>query len=214
LEAGINSSHFNNQLKSRFNIFYGKRKDQQVKSSVVTPRQDGSTSFVDYLANAAEGTYYGLESQLDWYPNQDLHIFTSLGLLRATFDEYIDPNPTAIDVNGRTPAQSPAYQYNVGFDYIFAEGWIFKTNIEGKGSYYFSNRHNEKADAYTLVNSSLEYTNGSWSVVAWVRNLADTEYQTRGFGTFGNNPGNGYVTELYTQLGTPRTAGVTLSYDF
>ena len=214
LEAGINSSHFNNQLKSRFNIFYGKRKDQQVKSSVVTPRQDGSTSFVDYLANAAEGTYYGLESQLDWYPNQDLHIFTSLGLLRATFDEYIDPNPTAIDVNGRTPAQSPAYQYNVGFDYIFAEGWIFKTNIEGKGSYYFSNRHNEKADAYTLVNSSLEYTNGSWSVVAWVRNLADTEYQTRGFGTFGNNPGNGYATELYTQLGTPRTAGVTLSYDF
>jgi len=65
-----------------------------------------------------------------------------------------------------------------------------------------------------LINSSLEYTNGSWSVVVWGRNLANKEYQTRGFGTFGNNPGNGYTTELYTQLGTPRTAGVTLSYDF
>ncbi len=214
IEAGINSNHFDNTLINRLNFFYGKRKDQQVKSSVVTPREDGSTSFVDYLANAAEGTYYGLESQLDWYPNENLHIFSSIGLLDAVFDEYVDPNPAAIDMNGRAPAQSPRYQYNVGFDVTFWDGFIFKSNVEGKGSYYFSNRHNAKADAYTLVNSSLEYTNGSWSVVAWVRNIADTEYYTRGFGSFGNNPANGYETELYTQLGTPRTFGVTLSYDF
>ena len=96
----------------------------------------------------------------------------------------------------------------------FADGFIFKTNVEGKSSYYFSNRHNEKADAYALFNSSLEYTNGSWSAVVWVRNIGDKEYYTRGFGSFGNNPGNGYETERYTQLGSPRTAGVTLSYDF
>ena len=62
LDAGVNSSHFNNTVKSRLNLFYGKRKDQQVKSSVVQTRTDGSTEFIDYLANAAEGTYYGLES--------------------------------------------------------------------------------------------------------------------------------------------------------
>jgi outer membrane receptor protein involved in Fe transport len=214
LEAGVNSHYFDNSLISRTNVFYGKRKDQQVKSSVVVPNPDGSTEFIDYLANAAEGTYYGLESQIDWYPNENLHFFSSIDLLNATFDKYTDPNPTSVDVNGRAPAQSPRYQYNVGFDVTFWDGFIFKTNVEGKGSYYFSNRHNEKADAYTLVNSSLEYTNGSWSVVAWVRNIADTEYYTRGFGSFGNNPANGYATELYTQLGTPRTAGVTVSYDF
>jgi len=214
LEVGMNSNYLNHTLINRLNVFYGKRKDQQVKSSVVTPRPDGSTSFVDYLANAAKGTYYGIESQLDWYPNENLHLFSSIGLLHATFDKYIDPNPSAVDVNGRAPAQSPRYQYNVGFDVTFGNGFIFKTNVEGKGSYYFSNRHNEKSKAYTLVNSSLEYTNGSWSVVAWVRNIGDAKYTTRGFGSFGNNPGNGYATELYTQLGTPRTAGVTLSYDF
>lgn len=214
LEAGMNSNHFNNTLLNRFNIFYGKRKDQQVKSSVVTPRDDGSTSFVDYLANAAEGTYYGIESQLDWYPNDNLHIFSSVGLLKAKFNEYVDPNPSSVDVNGRAPAQSPEYQYNLGFDVTFWDGFIFKSNVEGKGSYYFSNRHNEKADSYALVNSSLEYTNGNWSAVVWVRNIADEEYQVRGFGSFGNNPGNGYATELYTQLGAPRTAGLTVSYDF
>ena len=214
LELGMNSNHLDNTLINRLNVFYGKRKDQQVKSSVVTERSDGSTSFVDYLANAAESTYYGIESQIDWYPNERLHIFSSIGLLKSTFDEYKDPNPSAIDVTDRAPAQSPEYQYNIGFDVTLWDGWIFKSNVEGKGSYYFSNRHNEESDAYALVNASLEYTNGSWSAVMWVRNIADTAYQTRGFGSFGNNPSNGYATELYTQQGAPRTAGLTLSYDF
>ena len=47
-----------------------------------------------------------------------------------------------------------------------------------------------------------------------MRNVTDEEYQTRGFGSFGNNPANGYATELYTQQGSPRTMGVTVSYDF
>ena len=214
LEAGLNSSHFDNALTSRLNLFYGKRKDQQVKSSVVHVREDESTQFIDYLANAAEGTYYGLESTLNYYPSESLHLYSSIGLLQAEFDDYVDPNPSALDMNGRAPAQSPEYQYNIGFDYNFAESWIFKANVEGKGSYYFSNRHNEESDSYTLVNSSLEYTNGDFAVSLWVRNIADTEYQVRGFGSFGNNPGNGYETELYTQQGAPRTAGITLSYDF
>jgi outer membrane receptor protein involved in Fe transport len=214
LDVGINSSHFNNTVKSRLNFFYGKRKDQQVKSSVVQTRTDGSTEFIDYLANAAEGSYYGLESQIEYYPLDGLHLFTSLGLLKAEFDEYNDPNPTALDMTGRAPANSPEYQYNVGFDYLFLEVWTFKANVEGKGSYYFSNRHDEKTDSYTLLHSSLEYTNGSFSASVWVRNITDEEYSVRGFGSFGNNPSKSYETELYTQLGAPRTAGLTLSYDF
>ncbi len=214
LDAGLNSSHFNNTVKSRLNLFYGKRKDQQVKSSVVDRRADGSTEFIDYLTNAAEGTYYGLESQIDYYPMDDLHLYTSIGLLKAKFDEYNDPNPTSVNVTGRAPANSPEYQYNVGFDYLFLEAWIFKANVEGKGSYYFSNRHNEKSDPYALLNSSLEYTNGSLTASLWVRNIMDKEYYVRGFGSFGNNPSKFYETELYTQLGAPRTAGLTLSYDF
>ena len=214
LDAGLNSSYFNDKVKSRLNIFYGKRKDQQVKSSVVNKRLDGSVEFIDYLTNAAEGTYYGLESQIDYYLVENLHMYTSLGLLKAKFDEYTDPNPTAVDVTGRAPANSPEYQYNVGFDYLFLDAWTFKTNVEGKGSYYFSNRHDEKSDAYALLNASLEYTNGSFTASIWGRNLSDESYYVRGFGSFGNNPSKFYETELYTQLGAPRTGGLTLSYDF
>jgi outer membrane receptor protein involved in Fe transport len=201
-ETGVNSSHFDNQLKSRLNLFYGKRKDMQVKLYDLAGH-----SFTDYLSNAAQGSYYGLESQLDYYPNDDLHLYSSIGLLKSEFDEY------SPELEGRAPAQSPEYQYNIGLDYVLAEAWIFKTNVEGKGSYYFSNTHDQKSEAYTLLNSSLEYTNSSFSATIWVRNLADEEYAVRGF-FFPNNPGNGYIDELYTQQGTPRTFGLTLAYDF
>ena len=214
LDAGLNSSHFNSQLTSRFNVFYGERRDQQVKSSVVQVRADESTDYTDYLANAAKGTYYGIESKLDYYPNDNLHLFSNVGLLKSKFDEYTDPNPSNVDVNGRAPAQSPEYQYNIGADVMIADAWTAKVNLEGKGSYYFSNRHNAKSEAYELVNSSLEYSNDNWTATLWGRNLADVDYQVRGFGSFGNNPGNGYITEVYTQQGSPRTFGVTVGYDY
>lgn len=210
IDAGLNSRHFNNKVKSRFNLFYGKRKDQQVKDSFLIPQPGGSTEFVDFISNAAEGNYYGLESQIDYFPIENLHLFTSFGLLQAEFDEYPN-NPT---MTGRAPANSPEYQYNVGLDYLFFDAWTFKTNLEGKASQYFSNRHDEKADAYNLWHASLEYTTGTFTAALWVRNITDEEYQVRGFGSFGNNPGNGYITEKYVQLGTPRTAGLTVSYDF
>ena len=214
IDLGVNGAYMDNALTSRFNFFYGKRKDQQVKSSVVSIRTDGSTDFTDYLANAAEGYYYGIESQLDYRVNDALDIFANVGLLRAKFDEYIDPNPSALSMNGRAPAQSPKYQYNLGLNYMIDASWNFKTALEGKGSYFFSNRHNAKSKAYTLLNASLEYTNENYTFALWGRNLTDKKYQTRGFGSFGNNPGNGYATELYTQQGDPRTVGFTVSYDF
>ncbi len=214
IDLGMNSSYLDNRLTSRLNVFYGKRKDQQVKSSFVTNPQGGGATFNEYLANAAEGHYYGLEAQLNYYATDGLHLFANLGLLKSEFDEYIDPNPIATDVNGRTPAQSPKYQYNFGLDYRVNDSWIFKTNVEGKSSYYFSNRHNEKADAYTMLNASVEYINNNWTATLWAKNITDENSQVRGFGSFGNNPANGWATELYTQQGTPRTFGLTVSYDF
>jgi len=208
LDLGVNSSHFDNMLKSRLNFFYGKRKDQQVKDYL--DRINPWDSWDEYLTNAGKSTYYGLESQLNYYPNDVLHIHTSVGLLKSKFDEYkID----RYDMTGRAPANSPIYQYNVGFDYFFFDAWTFKANVEGKGSAYFSDSHNEKSASYELFNTSLEYTDGAFTISSWVRNITDKEYEVRGF-YFGNNPTNGWVDELYTQSGAPRTIGITLSYDF
>ncbi len=214
IEAGRNLSVLDDTLLGRINLFYGQRRDQQVKSSVVGKDEKGNPTFTDYIANAAKTHYYGLELEADYYPLEELHLFSSLGLLKSEFDTYVDPNPKAYKAEGRTPAQSPEYQYNVGFDYALGENVLFKTNLEGRDSYYFSNRHAAKSESYNLVNSSLTVLDGKWTATLWGRNLADADYQVRGFGSFGNNPAKGYATETYTQQGAPRTFGLTVSYDY
>ncbi|MBU3014901.1 TonB-dependent receptor [Poseidonibacter lekithochrous] len=214
IDIGANNSYLDNTLLSRLNLFYGKRKDQQVKSSYVQNPNDPDTSFDEYFTNAAKGTYYGLEAQLSYHMTESLYVYGSLGLLKSKFDEYTDPNPDATDVNGRAPAQSPEYQHNIGLNYFINDDWTFKANMEGKASYYFSNRHNEKAKSSTIGNASLEYIYKGLSTSFWIRNITDEKTEVRGFGSFGNNPANGWETELYTQSGAPRTIGITLSYDF
>ncbi len=50
-------------------------------------------------------------------------------------------------------------------------------------------------------------------MTVWGRNVFDKDYAVRGF-YFANNPLNGWLVESYTQLGEPRTFGVTGTYHF
>ncbi len=208
VDFGMNSTYINNTLQSKINFFYGKRKDHQVGTSY-NKTINGITKYNDYITNAEESIYYGLEAELDYQPAESLNLYANLGLLRAKFDKFYN-EVDGVSKDGRTPAQSPKYQYNVGFDYTFLENWILRANVEGMGSYYFSNTHDMKSKPYALTNASITYAGEQWTATLWGRNLTDKEYDTRGY--FFDNFGNG--DELYTQKGAPRTFGFTLSYDF
>ena len=82
---------------------------------------------------------------------------------------------------------------------------------------YFSNSHNEKSESYELLHANLSYVADQWTVSLWGRNLTDEDVETRGFyfsNEFGNNPGNGYAPETYTQFGEPRLVGISASYEW
>ncbi len=208
IDLGMNNTFMNNTMQSKINFFYGKRRDHQVGTSY-SKTINGITKYNDYITNAEESTYYGLEAELAYQPIEALNLYANLGLLRAKFDTFYNEVDN-VSKDGRTPAQSPRYQYNVGLDYTLLESWIFRANVEGMGSYYFSNTHDMQSKPYTLANASLTYMGEHWTATLWGRNLADEEYDTRGY--YFDNFGNG--DELYTQKGTPRTYGFTLSYDF
>ncbi|SFV53093.1 TonB-dependent receptor [hydrothermal vent metagenome] len=205
LEAGVNHTSSDKKLTYKASVFYGKRKDHQVKGSIST----ASWRFTDYIANADKSSYYGLETELDYALTDDLNLYGSLGLLRSKFDDFYNP-VNAQRKDGRSVASAPRYQYDIGLVYSVSESLRFKTDLEGKGSYYFSNSNDQKSKSYKLLNASLEYTSGNWSAILWGKNLTDEKVQTRGF--YFDNFGNG--DELYTQLGAPRTFGLTISYDF
>lgn len=206
LELGAKSLWLEGDLLTNVALFYGIRKDAQVKNS----KQEG-VSFIDYQQNAAKGTNAGIEFDLDWLINDQWRALASLGLLYTNFNDYdVRDN---LDVTGREQAHAPAYQFSLGGEYYPAPNWVIRANIEGKDEFYFSNSHNAKSSSYVISNASIEYQNQDWRLTLWGRNLFDKDYATRGF-FIENDPSINYAKRKYIQYGDPRTFGLTVSYDY
>jgi len=199
-------------LQSRLSVFVMERDDQQVKGSVVIPRDDGSTAFIDYTDNAATGYHRGLEWEALWRPNDQWQWRLNLGLLDAEFDSYI--SATGGDLSNREQPQSPTWQYSLGARWQVHPVATVQLEITGSDHYLFSDRHNVGSDEIHQLNASIAGGNGRWHWTVWGRNLTDRDTFTRGFGTFGNDPRKQYTVEPYRQLGEPRVVGVTIRYDF
>ena len=211
-EAGIKASFAQNTLQARLALFYMDREDQQVKGSLVVPREDGSTAFIDYTSNAAQGNNYGSELEVEWLASESITLYANLGLLQTEFEKYI--NADGADLSGRDQAQAPAYQFALGGRFDFGKGFYGRLDLEGKDDYYLSDRHDIKAPSYELIHARVGYQAKSWSAALWVKNLSDEDVVVRGFGSFGNDPRKEYALEPYYQYGNPRVIGLSADYSF
>jgi len=214
-EIGFKGSFLQEKLQLRTALFYMDRDDQQVKAYLEIPREDGSTAFIEYINNAAEGNNYGLELELNWLATDRLSLYANLGLLETEYDDYtyIDSDGNRTDFSGREQAHAPSYQYALGGRFDFGAGLYFSMDLEGKDEFYFSDSHNVKSPSQDQLHMRLGYTGDNWSVALWGRNLTDEDYYPRGF-SFGNDPRKEYISESYHQYGEPRLVGVSASYTF
>ena len=174
-------------------------------------RNDGSSEFVAYTGNAAEGFNQGLEIDMRVLLSEALSVEFGLGILDTEFSSY--QNATGDALSGRDQAHAPNYQFFVGADYSFHSNWTVQLEIEGKDSFYFSDGHNSRSQKYELVNLGLLFQNDRWEAKAWLRNATDKEYSVRGY-YFGNDPRDYYESRLWTQLGYPRHFGVSVRASF
>jgi outer membrane receptor protein involved in Fe transport len=200
------------QLRSQLTLFAMDRQDQQAKASLVIPRSDGSTAFIDYTDNAASGKHHGLEWEATWRPFETLTWRASIGLLDAYFDDYI--SATGEDLSGRSQPQAPEWQYSLGATWALNQRVSLHLEAVGSDDYFFSDRHTVQARETHQINANLSGELGSWQWTLWARNLTDSTTFTRGFGTFGNDPRKEYRLEAYRQYGEPRVMGFTLHYRF
>ena len=207
-EMGIKSNLLENKLHLKAALFHDDRHEQQVKSSTGRIRANGSTEFVDFIGNAAEGTNNGVEFEAVWTPSEPLGLTASLGLLDATFDSFV--NSENQDLSGRDQAHAPGYMAHLAADYNLG-AWSLSVSLDAKDEFYFSDSHNVQSDPYELLNMNLSYSGEQWSLSFWGRNLTNQDYAVRGFffGEFGNDPRKGYAPEPYVQYGEPRMVGVS-----
>ena len=208
LEMGLRTTSNEGAFDTRTSLFYMRRSNQQVSSSVQPDPMDPLT-FVLLTDNAARGDNLGLESELGWSPAPGLRLSATAGLLRARFLDYTLEGRS---LNNRQSAHAPTYQLGLAVDWRGAHGWFAHAAVQAVDNFYFSASHDQRGPAYQLVNLRAGYEAGRWSTTLYVRNLFNETYAVRGF-FFGNEPPD-YLPKRYIQNGDPRQLGLRLSFGF
>jgi iron complex outermembrane recepter protein len=209
-ELGFKGRLFDS-VTARAALFYMKRDDVQISSSIVRVRNDGSAEFISYTGNAASGNNYGAEITVDWQATEQWRLYGNVGLLETEYRQYI--NARGDNLDGRRQAHAPRRQYTVGVDYQILSNLRADINLQGRSDFYFSDGHDAMSPAYDLLNANLIYQWDKWRFTLWGRNLTDKDYFMRGF-FFGNDPRDRYTPRAFTQLAEPRRYGLTVNLDF
>jgi outer membrane receptor protein involved in Fe transport len=197
------------------------RKNQQVQIS--SQQEEGnSNSFYFYTSNAATGSNKGAEFDSKVKLLSGLVLRMSCGILETHIDayEFWTDDTTNTVLGGREQAMAPMYNFAIGMKYTHSSGLYADVEYTGKDAYYYSDSHNQKSEAYQILNLTTGYSKGFWSLSFWGKNIFDSLYTTRGF-YFGNEPiwneekeDHEYPDKLYCSFGDPFEYGVSLKYHF
>jgi iron complex outermembrane recepter protein len=208
VESGLKTRSADGRFDTQTSLFYMRRADQQVSSSVQTDPSDPLT-FLLLTDNAARGENFGLEAQAGYRPVPALRLAATLGVLRARFADYQVEGRV---LDGRDQPHAPRYQASLSADLRLPSGFFARADATAMDAFYFSASHDERSGAYQLVNLRVGYEARDWMLSAWARNVFDQRYAVRGF-FFGNEPPD-FTPKRYVLNGDPRQAGVSLTYRF
>ena len=208
IETGIKSAFQDGALMLNASVFHSWRDDQQARASFqLVPNDPASFGFA--TINIDGGRTWGAEADLEWQLTDSVQVYASAGWLMGGFPDEVDVLP---ELGGRDQAHAPRYTLAGGLVWRGDSGLFARIDATARDEFYFDVSHNEKSEAYTLLNARIGYEGDNWRVHLWGRNLTDRYYAVRGF-YFGNEPPD-FPATLYTRAGDPRHFGVTLERRF
>jgi iron complex outermembrane receptor protein len=225
-EVGFKSMLLDNRMIFNFSAFYDEHDDIQVPVF----KAEGAAS--SEVLNAAAGTVYGYEAELNLRLVDALTVNASLSYLDAEYDEYMDYGADV--ANDRAYVHAPAYTAALGVEWEVARFDIGVLNVFANLNYvdeyytfpfalkqpgpaepnYGSWAEETKAQSRTILDARIALSDISVGdmqaeIALWARNITD-EHRTTNFIPFGAGFG-GMTSFYYTD---PRTFGVTLGVKF
>ena len=206
-ELGAKGLWLEGRLRAELSVFHSQRVDVQVDSSRQLDPQDPNT-FVFFTRNVGRGFNRGIELSAEYAPGERWRLSAALGLL----DTEITRFPGRPQLQGREQPHAPGYGYALGVRWTSPQGWFASGELTGKDGFYFSNSHDRKSEAHTLLNLRAGRAWGDWEASVWARNLLDEYYAVRGF-YFSNVPPD-WPEQEFRQQGDPRHFGVTIRRQF
>jgi iron complex outermembrane receptor protein len=210
LELGYKSDLAGGRLRLDADVFYTYRWSLQLQTGEqLVP--DNPSTFVLYNMNVPSGRNYGLETSLEWRAYESLELGASLGLLNTS---YHGLTLNGIALPDRALPNAPGWQAAVSATLRNRSGAFLRLDVTGSDAFYFDVPALDpyKSNPYALFNAKAGIERGSWSLNAWIRNIANKNYAVRGF-YFGDVPPN-FPNQQFTQLGSPRQFGAGASYSF
>lgn len=128
-------------------------------------------------ANARRSHSRGVELSGTLRPSRTLELTAFAGYLDAAYDDYLDPFD-GVDYSGRPFPNAPRHAYGVSMRWQPAAGWegVLSATRRSTSRLYPADITNP---AFTLVDASLNYRHGSWTVGIYGKNLLDKVYYTR-----------------------------------
>nr|WP_315974674.1 TonB-dependent receptor [Pseudomonas sp. 5P_3.1_Bac2] len=218
-ELGFKSTWFNQRLQFNANLFWTGVHGYQA-TTLAQPA--GSVLPVAVLANAGSVRSRGVEFEASARPIRGLTLNVNGSYNDVTYLSFKDaPCPgestaTSCDLTGQRVVGASKWIGNFNGEYSWNLSNGLQPYVTGSYSYRsaaegtLDNSNLSKIDGYGLVNLSAgvrsDLGGGQVDASVWVRNLNNTDYYLAAFATM-----NGAYT---ASVGQPRTAGVSLRYDF
>ena len=212
LEIGFKYS--GHRLRSSFTLFKTTRGNQQISISDQVVKDDPN-AFLFYTSNAGSGRAEGIEFENAYSFSKKIKLSSNIGLLNTYVDNFKyqtkDWSGNIIEESGggRPAAMAPPIMASLGLSVNIFD-ILVNTNISYKDGYYYSDSHNEKSDAYKLIDLNLTKEFGNFSFKFLVNNIFDERYPVRGF-YFGLIPPD-YPDQLWVSYGNPRQLAINANY--
>ena len=204
-EVGTRGSWLDHRLRAEVTGFLLQRHDTQVRDSAGF---GGSYRF--FTSNAGRSHVYGLEASGRYAISKDWSLQAALSRMESALDSFVltNGNPGG----GRRLANTPRHGYSFAVRHYNDAGVHGNLELVGRSRQYDSNNQDEARGAFNVLNGSLGYTRGSWTLTLWGRNLFDQRYHKRVF-FFGNEDPD-YTPARYESVADRRQFGVTAAFRF
>jgi len=214
-EGGWRHAGRDGSWRSGVHAFWQTRHDMQVK--VPLQYREGDPNTFLFLTDNAEAAHsLGIEAGFERQFADGWFLAATAAWLRTEIERFSAAQGSSPWLVGSEFPHAPraSYAFAVGRD--VPRGWFGRLDLAGRGSYRYdydaSTGDDRREPDVLLANARAGFRWSGFEIEAWVRNLLDEEYGTRGF-YFGNEPPE-YSARRYVRAGDSRQAGIGLGWRF
>jgi len=213
-ELGYRSEWMENRVIFNVTGFYMDYQDKQ--EEIQQPSETSGTGQVTRVVNAADATIKGAEFELMWLAAEGFTIRANLGLLDASYDNFLvntgtSDDPVFTDFSDLDFRRAPDttfsivgnYKWQVGAgDMMIQAGWRYL----GSHEVDFANKPELHNESQNLIDASITYNYKDWYFSAFGRNLGEEDGYQIGFDVAG--------LWSYAAPRAPRTYGLEVGFRF